>query len=433
MSLFGVDIDYTREAFDFDAFAGRGHRFGWIKATEGRTWPDQDEPELVPVFAAMRQRMAAAGLLFRGMYHFARPDNNPDPATEAAHFVAYLGGRVEPGEAVMLDWEPPTEGLVIDPARCEEWIIGWVDAVEDALPAVRGKIGFYANASEVRRVGTDRVAARCRLHVAAYGPDDGQEHPEALDLATFPGPVGRWLAPTFWQFTSVGRLDFFDMNLDMNRFDGDEQALLALTVAGNGAAPPETPAPPAALEPPVMAPIGLTVEQAKAQIEAWQWEDAEAFQQGFAWFDIAVDGDVGTETAKAVAKVLAEEGRLSPHFHMDEFRSTNNGRIRIHRELILALERVRDKLGSPIKITSGYRDPQHPLSLGRPRSQHVLGCAIDPDPYLPPDIVEGCGFSGIGMSAVLDPGKVSHLDVRHVAPDNPTASTTDNPAVFEDN
>ena len=427
MSLIGVDIDYDRQEFDFDAFAGQGHRYAWIKATEGRTWPDQDLPELVPVFAAMRQRMAAAGLAFRGMYHLARPDNNPDPTSEAAHFVAFLGGGLEPGEAVMLDWEPPQEGLVTDPARCEEWIIGWVDAVEAALPAVRGKIGFYANASEAERVGTDRIAARCPLHVAAYGLNDGGEHPAALGLDSFPGPVSRWSAPTFWQFTSAARLDFFGMDLDFNRFDGDEQALLALVAdgaAGNGAVPPP---------PPVPAPIGLTVEDAKAQIEAWQWEDAQAFQEAFAWFDIAADGDVGPKTTEAVAKVLAEEGRLSPHFHMEEFRSSNNKRIRVNKELIRALERAREKLGQPINITSGYRDPGHPLSISRPRSQHVFGCAVDPDPFLPPEIVEGCGFSGIGMSVVADPGKVSHLDVRHAGPDNPTSSTIDNPAVFEDN
>ncbi|MEA2686185.1 MAG: lysozyme, partial [Actinomycetota bacterium] len=344
MPLFGVDIDYTRKSFDFASFALEGHRFAWIKATEGRTFPDQSEPELVPVFAAMRQRMADAGLLFRGMYHFARPDNNPDPTTEAAHFVSYLGGRLEPGEGVMLDWEPPHQGLVTDPNASEDWIIGWVDAVEAAFPAIRGKIGFYANASEVRRISTDRIVQRCPLHVAAYGPNDGAEHPGALDLTAYPGPVDRWEAPTFWQFTSAARLGFFGADLDMNRFDGDEAALAAMAAGGaSGNLTPPTP-------------VVLTVDQARAQIEEWRWEDAKAFQEAFAWSDIDVDGVVGSKTAEAVAKVLAEGGRLSPHFHQDEFRSSNNGRIRVHRELIRALERAREKLGSPIQITSGYRD-----------------------------------------------------------------------------
>ncbi len=429
MSLFGVDVDYDRESFDFGAFAGRGHRFAWIKATEGRTWPDQDLPELVPVFARMRQRMADAGLLYRGIYHFARPDNNPDPTTEANHFVAYLGGRLEAGEAVMLDWEPKHEGIVKDPDACEDWIIGWVDAVEAAFPNVRGKIGFYANASEVARISTDRISTRCRLHVAAYGRNDGGEHPEALGLKSFPGPVDRWAAPTFWQFTSAARLDFFGMDLDMNRFEGDEQALAALAVDG-AAGPVVTPKP---VPDVVVVPGELSPAQAAVQIDDWRWEDTRAFQEAFAWFDIAVDGDVGTETAKAVAKVLAENGKLSPHFHMDEFRSKHNGRVRVNKQLILALEKAREKLGAPINITSGYRDPGHPLSVQTPNSQHVFGCAIDPDPFLPPHVVEGCGFSGIGMSVVGDPGKVSHLDVRHAGPRNVTGSTPDNPAVFEDN
>ncbi|HVF15218.1 MAG TPA: GH25 family lysozyme [Acidimicrobiales bacterium] len=431
MSLFGVDIDYTRESFDFGSFAGQGHRFAWIKATEGRTWPDHDEPGLVPVFARMRQRMADAGLVYRGMYHFARPDNNPDPATEAAHFVSYLGGRLEPGEAVMLDWEPPHVGLVQKPDASEDWIIGWVDAVEAAFPNVRGKIGFYANASEVARISTDRIVTRCRLHVAAYGPNDGQAHPDALGLTSFPGPVDRWDAPTFWQFTSAARLDFFGLDLDMNRFEGDEQALVSL--AADGPSGPVVTPTPDPVPDPVVTPGELTPTQAAIQIDDWRWEDARAFQEAFAWFDIAVDGDIGTQTAKAVAKVMAEQGRLSPHFHMEEFRSKHNGRIRVNRELILALERAREKLGSPISITSGYRDPDHPLSRNTPNSQHVFGCAVDPDPYLPPEVVEGCGFSGIGMSRVLDPGKVSHLDVRHASPNNTTGATPDSPSVFDDN
>ncbi len=46
-------------------------------------------------------------------------------------------------------------------------------------------------------------------------------------------------------------------------------------------------------------------------------------------------------------------GRLSEHFHMDEFRSQGNGMLRIDRAVIRSCEATRTNLGGPLGILSG--------------------------------------------------------------------------------
>jgi hypothetical protein len=101
------------------------------------------------------------------------------------------------------------------------------------------------------------------------------------------------------------------------------------------------------------------------QIESWGYEDGvRGFQESFAWDDIAVDGEAGPETARAVQKVVDAGGLLSPHFHMDEFRSHGNQRVRIRRETIRSCEATRSNLGGPLSILSGYRDHDHNIAIG---------------------------------------------------------------------
>lgn len=52
----------------------------------------------------------------------------------------------------------------------------------------------------------------------------------------------------------------------------------------------------------------------------------------------------------------------------------------ISQNLIYQLQKLRDGLGLPIKITSGYRCPDHNKAIGgAKRSQHILGKAVDLD------------------------------------------------------
>jgi zinc D-Ala-D-Ala carboxypeptidase len=158
------------------------------------------------------------------------------------------------------------------------------------------------------------------------------------------------------------------------------------------------------------------------------------FQTGYAFEDLAVDGNPGPQTQAALGDAVNRGGMAAEHFSFKEFASKGDGWIKVHRDLVRGLERVRANLGGPLVILDGYRDPKHNAEVGgASNSQHVFGTAIDPSPYLPRQVVVGCGFSGIGISQKSDPGRVSHLDVRHVAPANPSGGTPANPTTFSDN
>jgi len=177
---------------------------------------------------------------------------------------------------------------------------------------------------------------------------------------------------------------------------------------------------------PAVAADGVNADPA-AQIEAWAYEDGVAgFQRSFAWFDIAVDGQVGPETARAVQAVVDNGGKLSEHFHMDEFRSHGNGRLRIDRAVIRSCEATRAALGAPLGILSAYRDPAHNAAVGgADDSQHVKGTAVDPSPYLPRAALGSAGWTGIGVSARVSPGAISHMDRRDLVGAGP-AEFSDN-------
>lgn len=163
--------------------------------------------------------------------------------------------------------------------------------------------------------------------------------------------------------------------------------------------------------PPAQAPAGEAVHpDPVGQINAWGYEDGVAgFQLSFAWYDIGVDGGAGPQTARAVQVVVDNGGKLSPNFHMDEFRSKGNGRLRIHRDVIRLAERIRERKG-PWSPVSAYRDEAHNQRVGgAPSSKHVLGEALDVPEGLGLSIQEArdLGAEGVGDSG----GVVLHVDL----------------------
>ncbi len=74
----------------------------------------------------------------------------------------------------------------------------------------------------------------------------------------------------------------------------------------------------------------------------------------------------------------APTARLSPHFTVRELSCPCCGRIRVEPLLVRLLEELRAELGRPIRVTSGYRCPDHNRAVGGvPRSRHLEGRAVD--------------------------------------------------------
>ena len=107
---------------------------------------------------------------------------------------------------------------------------------------------------------------------------------------------------------------------------------------------------------------------------------------------------------------------IAPNFRLYEFESPDTLEVMVDPRLVARLQSLRDALGKPIKVTSGYRTPEHnasPTVGGEPDSQHLCGKAAD-------IVVSGvsvgklaklaaaAGFTGIGT---YNDGHL-HVDVR---------------------
>lgn len=159
-------------------------------------------------------------------------------------------------------------------------------------------------------------------------------------------------------------------------------------------------------------------------------EAVSDFQRGYAFKGLAIHGWAGPATWEALAHSLREGGKCGAYFTFGEFASRGNGWIKVHRSLVLGLDRYREAVGGPVRIISGYRDPAHNRKVGgASNSQHLYGNAADIDDVLSLDRVRALGyFSGIGIVAAN--GKVAHVDVRHEGPANTTGGRTSQPTTW---
>lgn len=77
----------------------------------------------------------------------------------------------------------------------------------------------------------------------------------------------------------------------------------------------------------------------------------------------------------------AAEKRLSPHFRVREFHSKHDPSdlVKVDERLLTLLENIRNYVGKPVHINSGYRSPEYNATLknASPRSQHCNGKAAD--------------------------------------------------------
>jgi len=110
--------------------------------------------------------------------------------------------------------------------------------------------------------------------------------------------------------------------------------------------------------------------------------------------------------------------QLSAHFNEDEFRCRHCRQLPaggMAPALIAKLEQLRERVGKPLVIVSGYRCPEHNRAVGgAPKSQHLLGTAADVSASdigvdKLAEVAERVGFGGIGR---YERQGFVHVDVR---------------------
>lgn len=114
---------------------------------------------------------------------------------------------------------------------------------------------------------------------------------------------------------------------------------------------------------------------------------------------------------------LDGDTRLTEHFKVKEFACKDGTDIiKIDDDLLEILESLRQKLGKPIKIISGYRTKEYNKKCGGAyNSYHLLGKAADiridtMDPILVGLYAASLGAKGIGIYKDF-----THIDVRDIS------------------
>lgn len=197
--LKGIDISHHQRGIDLGAV---DVDFVICKATEGNGYTD----EMCDTFY---QKAKSLGKKL-GVYHFARPDLGNSPEAEADWFVKEtLGYHKE--AMLILDWE---SGNLQDTT----WARKWLDRVYSKTGV---KPVIYMSASVMRSADWgDVVAGDYGLWVANYGTNDGTAQESVFNNY----PLKYWSFYALWQYTSKGRLNGYNGNLDLNYFSGDGTA-----------------------------------------------------------------------------------------------------------------------------------------------------------------------------------------------------------------
>ncbi|MFH2009899.1 MAG: GH25 family lysozyme [bacterium] len=213
--LEGIDVSYWQPNIDWNAVAGDGIVFAFIRVSDGDPASGGTyDTDFQTNWAAAR----AAGIL-RGVYQFFRP--NQPPVAQADLLISEIGGAMTPGDLPpVIDMEA-TGGL--SPAQVTAAMQQWIDRIETQLgvtPIIyTGKYFWQDN------VQSGAYSSYPLWH-AQY------------TTAQCPNIADQWTEWAFWQYTSSGSVAGIGGNCDRNVFNGDLAALQALTfgdpVCGDG-------------------------------------------------------------------------------------------------------------------------------------------------------------------------------------------------------
>jgi zinc D-Ala-D-Ala carboxypeptidase len=68
-----------------------------------------------------------------------------------------------------------------------------------------------------------------------------------------------------------------------------------------------------------------------------------------------------------------------PSFTESEFACRHTGKNMMQHEFMIVLQAIRNEYGKPMRITSGYRDPKHPIEAakGHANGEHTKGLCAD--------------------------------------------------------
>ena len=103
------------------------------------------------------------------------------------------------------------------------------------------------------------------------------------------------------------------------------------------------------------------------------------------------------------------------NFSAKEFDCSHCGKNEMQPDFLQKLQALRSVYGKPMRVTSGYRCPAHPIEAKKAKpGAHASGCACDigidgPDAHRLLKLAFAAGFTGIGVQQ-KGSGRFIHLD-----------------------
>lgn len=260
MALNGIDIASYQAGIDLDTVP---LDFAIVKATQGTGYTNPD-------YARAISQVLGAGRL-GGAYHYVSGGN---AQAEADHFVDVVGGNV--GRVLLaIDWEQGDNAAWGNTA--------YLDAVVARVIERTGvKPLIYCSQSVVASIAPIASARDCGLWVAQYADNNPTGYQEA------PWNEGAYNC-AIRQYSSAGRLNGWEGNLDLDKFYGDAAAWAAYATA---TATPTAPADPLA---------GKTDEQLAAEVIAGTYGDGDARRAALGSRYDAVQAIVNSKLADPLA------------------------------------------------------------------------------------------------------------------------------------
>ena len=344
----GIDISQWQKGLNL---ANIDCDFVIVKASEGKTFKD-------PCFHDFITKAKSLGKCI-GFYHFARPENNSSH-DEVVNFYDQIKDYIGQG-IPFLDWESTAKANV-------PWAKDWLDefysitGIKPMIYMSESVVNSY-NWSEVANDGYALWVARYR----DYNPDYNYDMSNAGKKPS----VKWWKSYAMWQWTSSGRLNGYNANLDCDEFYGNESVW---------------------------------------DKYAGKTED-DTLPKEYEYVEVL--NGVNTYSKKELGDCFFMiDGRVS-NFQIKEF-ACHDGtdEILIDGDLVQRLQNCRDKFGVTI-INSAYRTPEWNKEVGgSPKSQHLLGKASDTvckgaTPLEVAMYAEALGMGGIGLYKTF-----THIDTR---------------------
>lgn len=116
--------------------------------------------------------------------------------------------------------------------------------------------------------------------------------------------------------------------------------------------------------------------------------------------------------------MIVDWGKYSPYFRKEEFICKETGRCDMRPDFMDIMLEIRMIFGKPMVVTSGYRDPKHPMERGKSQpGEHCYGCCADihvtgADAIDLMLVALSCGIKRVGVNQKGDlKGRFIHLGI----------------------